>query len=192
MLVFFLILIFLAIGIIVYYLFYRTPDPPIPPDHPGPPGNPPDAPLAPAGGTIIDCAKYGNLTAAGGLTCPTGTQDYGGYCYTDVWTAGGGTKTAVCTVDYGPPYTTYSTHCGIGIYYLNYGDPCPMVGPGYYKTAVCTCQYKGLITGYANCQSQGYPSQCPIGSDSYEGSTCYSNPCPTGYTRTGRCSCAPA
>src|SRR5436189_805486 len=87
----------------------------------------PDVPINPAGGSIVDCTKYGTL-ATGSYTCPPGTIETGGVCYTDNWTANGGTKTAVCTVAY-PGNTQLYTKCGIGIYDLAYGAPCKMLGP---------------------------------------------------------------
>ncbi len=64
---------------------------------------------------------------------------FGGVCYFDTWTKQGETKTAICTVSFGL-YEGVHTECGIGIYNSNMGYPCPMVGPGYHKTAVRTCQ----------------------------------------------------
>lgn len=156
--------------------------------------NVPDVPLNPAGGSIVDCDKYGTL-ATGGYSCAPGALEYGGVCYTDNWTMNGGTKTAVCTVEY-PGSTQLYTKCGIGIYNLDYGAPCTMLGPGWFKTAACTCQSGGEVTTVAGglyCQSQGLPSNCPVGSDGVNGASapCFSQPCPSGYKRTGRCTCSP-
>ena len=148
-------------------------------------------PAAPSGPPITDCTRFNaNQATVGqlnGPVCPTGTEKYGGICYTDTWTAEGGTKTAVCTVDWGT-YGGVYTQCGIGIYDLNYGDPCPMVGPGYHKTAWCTCQLRGPITAGQYCQSEGGPSQCPEGWDFF-GGICTQAACPSGTTRTGICTC---
>jgi len=179
------IIIVLVVGYYIY-LYIEKPIPPVPPPSGG---TIPDAPINPVSGTLTDCAKYG--TPVTPTACPAGTQEYAGYCYTDVWSQYGGTKTAVCTVDY-PGGIYLHTQCGIGIYYLNIGDPCPMVGDGWFKTATCTCQYGGPITSSEYCQSRGKPSVCPSGSDTIPGaSSCYSTACPVGYVRTGRCTCSP-
>lgn len=138
-----------------------------------------------------DCSTYAAqhaiLGTPDGPQCPTGTQVYGGVCYKDVWTENGGTKVAVCSVYYGT-YGGVVTECGVGIFDLDYGAPCPMVGPDYYKTAVCTCQYKGEITGAIYCQDEGIADICQPGWDYFEG-ICYFQSCPEGYFRSEICSC---
>ena len=180
-----LIIVLLLFLALLFYWLYS--DKPIPTPSNG--GNAiPDTPFPTPTGSITDCNRFGNLSS-GSPVCREGTQQWGGTCYTDVWSQAGGQKTAVCTVSYGS-YGGVYTKCGIGIYDLNIGDPCPMVGPGYYKTAVCTCQLLGSITADQYCQSQGPPSQCPTGTDGIQG-LCYTAPCPAGYKRTGRCTCSP-
>lgn len=184
----------LAIVLLVFLvalLYWLYSDKPIPaPPSGGGGGNAiPDTPIPTPTGSITDCNRFGNLSTASPV-CREGTQIWNGTCYTDVWSQAGGQKTAICTVSYGS-YGGVYTKCGIGIYDLNIGDPCPMVGPGYYKTAVCTCQLQGSITAGQYCQSQGAPTQCPSGTDGIQG-LCYSAPCPSGYKRTGRCTCSPA
>ena len=138
-----------------------------------------------------DCGTYATRSAALGTEfgpqCPTGTQVYGGVCYEDVWTENGGVKVAVCSVYYGE-YGGVVTRCGVGIYDLEYGAPCPMIGPDYYKTAVCTCQYKGEITGSIYCQDKGIADICQPDWDYFEG-ICYYQSCPEGYFRSEICSC---
>jgi len=167
--------------------------------------NPSDAKLAninpllsslgpsPAGGAITNCSMFAAQRAVRGAPngpmCKTGTQEFGAICYTDVWTNRGGTKTAVCTVDYGP-FGGVVTRCGVGIAALNIGDPCPMIGQDYYKTAVCTCQLKGVITASQYCQSQGMPDQCPPGWD-FLADNCFAEACPNGFVRTEVCTCTP-
>jgi hypothetical protein len=145
---------------------------------------------------ILDCFFYGYANFIGdadGPVCKPGDSDYGGVCYTDTWTANGGSKTAVCTVSYPDISPFLITKCGIGIYNLDYGQPCDLIpdwpyGKGYFKTAVCTCQGGGTVTGSYYCQNQGFPDVCPAGTDYYE-SACYSSACPAGTTRTGICGC---
>jgi len=182
-------LIIILIIFIAAMLYWLYSDKPVPTPPPGGGGSSiPDTPVPTPTGSITDCNKFGTLSTASPV-CREGTQIWNGTCYTDVWSQAGGTKTALCTVSYGP-YNGVYTKCGIGIYDLNYGDPCPMVGPGYYKTAVCTCQLQGDITAGQYCQSQGPPTQCPSGTDGIQG-LCYTAPCPAGYKRTGRCTCSP-
>ncbi len=139
------------------------------------------------------CSQFANTSAAlgteNGPNCPEGQNYYGGVCYTDYWTQQGGTKTAICTVDWGS-YGGIETDCFIGIQDLSIGDDCPMVGPGYHKTAICTCQLRGIVTAAKYCQSQGIATTCKPGWD-YYGSVCYQDPCPEGYYRSAICTCAP-
>src|SRR5437868_12747099 len=53
----------------------------------------------------IDCSRFGQ--SQGLPDCPTGTQNILGICYTDTWSASGGTHSnAICHVDYiDCPYT---------------------------------------------------------------------------------------
>ena len=183
-----LIIIFVVIGIIIYYLYFNNPAI-APASLTKPLSDNPLEPLSP--GAMVDCDQFGHNIGA--PACKTGTQGFtlagNTHCYKDVWSAQGGTKTAICTIDWGT-YGGVVTRCGIGIYDLNIGDPCPMVGPGYYKTAVCTCQFKGVITSSQYCQSESLPDQCPAGSDLFAGN-CYARTCPTGFKRTARCVCSP-
>src|SRR5438270_2769619 len=102
---------------------------------------------------LTDCAKYGvihTIGTTGGPQCSPGAQEYGGVCYTDVWTKNNGKKTAVCTVEYPGSYSLV-TDCFLGIGNLYIGDACDTLagwtaGPNYYKTAVCTCERGGPIT----------------------------------------------
>jgi hypothetical protein len=182
--IFFILIIVIIVFIILYFRtsgilpFGNITTPPIQNITPAPENIiPPTA--------ISDCSVYAaTVTPA---TCPTGDAPFGDICYKDVWSSMGGTKTAICTVDYGS-YGGVYTECGIGIYYLNYGDPCPMVGPGYFKTAVCTCQLRGAITSSQYCQADGLQRTCPMDADSFQGS-CYKAKCPDGYFRCGACSC---
>jgi hypothetical protein len=141
---------------------------------------------------VTSCSTYANTSAAlgteNGPNCPSGQEYYGGVCYTDYWTEKGGEKTAVCTVSWGE-YGGVFTECGIGIYDLNFGDECPMVGPGYHKTAVCTCQLRGVVTAAKYCEDQGIARTCKEGWD-YYGSVCYQDPCPEGRHRSAICTCA--
>ena len=142
--------------------------------------------------TITDCASYGNIIKPD-LHCPAGKALFGGFCYDDIWTVNGGTKTAICTVDYGS-FRGVHTECGIGIYYLNYGAPCPMLGPGYFKTAVCSCQLGGVVTASDYCANPSKPTPCPVGTDFLNlaaplAPVCLGASCPTGYTRTDVCVC---
>lgn len=158
---------------------------------PNPPPNPPNPP-PPSGGSITDCSKYGAqgtpVGQPGGPMCAPGTVLWNGVCDKDLWTQYGGVKTAVETVYYGP-YGGVKTKCGIGIYDLDYGAPCPMFGPGYFKTAVCTCQYKGYITTANYNQKVGVPDTCAADSDYFKG-YCVKQACPSGYKRTGPCTCS--
>lgn len=150
-----------------------------------------------ASAPTTSCTTYAHTSAAlgteNGPGCAAGQDYYGGVCYNDYWTAEGGTKTAICTVDYGP-YGGVFTECGIGIFDLNQGDTCPaslspQLGTGWHKTAVCTCQYKGIVTASKYCQSAGIAQTCKPGWD-YYGSVCYQDPCPDGYYRSAICTCA--
>lgn len=182
------VVVVIAIVLVVIFLLFYPNTPVIQPINPVPPDKPLE-PIKP--GSTVDCEKYGNNI--GSPTCKEGTEAFRiagvSKCYKDVWSVSGGKKTAICTVDWGS-YGGIVTKCGVGIYYLNYGDPCPMIGENYYKTAVCTCQYKGVITASQYCQSEGFPDQCPTGSDLFAG-RCYANSCTDGYTRTARCTCEP-
>lgn len=147
---------------------------------------------------IWDCPKYGNphsLGLDGGPICDTGAESYGGVCYNDVWTANGGTKTAVCTVEY-PGSFEVVTNCFIGIQDIEQGAPCSDIpgwnrGPGWYKSAVCSCQHGGIVIAgmYCKIADEGTPRHCPDGSDYFE-SECWSEACPAGYKRTEFCSCS--
>lgn len=138
------------------------------------------------------CATYNNNSAAlgteNGPTCPEGQNYYKGVCYTDVWTKEGGVKTAVCTVDWGS-FGGVSTDCYIGIQDLFFGDDCPMVGPDYHKTAVCTCQLRGVVTAEKYCIDRGIATTCKPGWDFYA-SVCYQDACPSGTYRSALCTCA--
>lgn len=145
-----------------------------------------------------DCPKYGNphlIGEDGGPECEAGAEEYGGLCYVDTWTANGGRKTAVCTVEY-PGDSEVFTNCGGEIQALNIGDDCSTLpdwtrGPGWYKTAVCTCQQGGSITAAQYCvlAPQQTPNVCPEGSDYFE-SACYTDACPEGTVRTEICTCS--
>jgi len=139
-----------------------------------------------------DCGKYASESAAVGTThgpkCGPGSELFGGVCYKDTWTEQGGKKTAICTVDFGK-YEGVYTKCDIGIYYLNYGDTCTMVGPDYRKTAVCTCQKNGIVTSSQFCRDTGIPRVCEPGWDFY-GSVCWKAACPEGRHRSAICTCA--
>lgn len=145
-----------------------------------------------------DCPKYGNMHAIGsegGPICDSGAESYGGVCYNDVWTENGGVKTAVCTVKY-PGSGDLFTNCGGEIQALSMGDDCSTLpdwtrGPGWYKTAVCTCQQGGLITADQYCvlADNQEPKNCPEGSDYFE-SACYTEACPSGLKRTEICTCS--
>jgi len=80
------------------------------------------------------------------------------------------------------------TDCFIGIQDLSMGDKCTMLGPGWHKTAVCTCQYKGVVTASKYCEDQGIAKTCKQGWD-YYGAVCYSDACRDGYHRTAICTC---
>lgn len=146
------------------------------------------------------CASSAAIGQPGGPTCGTG-KEYGGICYEDTWstnkngTPTGGVKTAICTVKY-PGDSSLFTNCGGEIQALNMGDSCSDLpdwtrGPGWYKTALCTCQYGGIVTASKYCQEtpDKYPIICPSGSDFYDG-VCYKEACPEGYYRSAVCSCA--
>jgi len=134
------------------------------------------------------CAESAALGTENGPGCEPGKNYLGGLCYTDYWTAEGGEKTAVCTVNYGT-YGGLVTDCFIGIQDLSIGDKCTMVGPGYHKTAVCTCQKKGIVTAAKYCESPTIPETCKPGWD-YYGTVCYKNACPAGSKRTSICGCS--
>lgn len=148
---------------------------------------------------ITDCSKYGKINTIGnpgGPTCDPGASEYLGLCYNDVWTKEGGVKTAVCTVEYNESFDTY-TECGIGIYDLYIGDACDKakdwpknMGPGWHKTAACTCQRGGVVTASQYCQlaKENFPYNCPKGSDYFE-SACYTDACPPLYQRSEICTC---
>jgi hypothetical protein len=158
---------------------------------------PPLAPVVPVGPSTptTDCARFAVSVAKigepNGPTCPTGSQIWAGQCYKNIWSVDGGTKTATCRINYGS-YGGVQTKCGVGVYNLDYGAPCPAVdnyfGPGYHKTAVCTCQFRGVVTGAANCKPVGPPNVCPTGWDFF-GGACYQTPCPANAIRTGPCTC---
>lgn len=178
------IIFVIVVAVLVYYFYHDTPAPP-----PSPPSDTPLKPISP--GSIVNCEEFGH--DIGAPICGPGTQGYtiasSTSCYKDVWSANGGKKVAICSVYWGA-YGGVYTKCGIGIYDLNIGDPCTMVGPNYYKTAVCTCQYKGEITSDKYCEYVGLPDQCPPGSEFFAG-RCFSKPCPVGFKRTARCTCEP-
>jgi len=138
-----------------------------------------------------NCFKYARESAAigteNGPGCAAGDAQYGGVCYVDNWTQGGGKKTAVCTVDWGS-YGGVVTNCSIGIQNLNIGDECPMLGTGYHKTATCTCQLRGVVTASKYCINRGIAKTCKQGWD-YYGGVCYADACPDGYKRTAVCTC---
>lgn len=148
---------------------------------------------------ITNCAVYGTIHTigeAGGPICDPGAESYGGLCYNDVWTEEGGTKTAICTVEYPQDYHLY-TDCSVGIQDLYIGDACdkatgwpPNMGLGWHKTALCTCQQGGVVTASQYCvlSSDPTPIHCPDGSDYFE-SACYSTACPSGYKRSEICTC---
>ena len=141
---------------------------------------------------ITSCSTYAHTSAAlgteNGPGCNQGDEYYGGVCYKDYWTQEGGVKTAVCIVDWGT-FGGVSTDCFIGIQDLSIEDDCPMLGTGYHKTAICTCQFKGVVTAAKYCQDQGIAKTCKPGWDYFE-SICYQDPCPEGYYRSEICTCA--
>ena len=180
-----LVIIFLVIIVaVVWYVWFYEPTQPL--DDIIVPGAPPS-------GSITNCSTYEakviSIGEPGGPECKPGTVLWDGLCYKDLWTQAGGVKTGYDRVYYGP-YGGVKTKCGIGIYYLQYGAPCPMIGPDYYKTAVCTCQYKGSISASLYNQSEGLPDTCPVGSDAFK-HKCFIAPCPSGYKRTAECVCSP-
>jgi hypothetical protein len=157
------IAIVIAAIILVVVIVVLSESPPAPPPDPPTPPDPPGSPvLEPIGPTYTTPA-----------TCGPGTVEWSGNCYKDLWTAQGGIKTSFDSVYYGP-YGGVKTKCGIGIYYLKIGEPCPMIGPNYYVTAVCTCQYKGSISSALYNQYTGKPTTCPTGSQFFKGKCYYS------------------
>ena len=179
------VIIVIIIAVVLYFYFRSPPSPPSPP----PPSTVPFGTISvPANlpNTLTDCGHFGNSVPSGTF-CPAGKADFQGICYDDTWSANGGTKTSICTVDYGPFQQLY-TECGIGIYDLDYGAPCTMIGPKFFKTAVCTCQQGGVVTAADYCRNPSRPVSCPPGTDAF-GGACYGASCPTGYHRTDRCTC---
>ena len=139
---------------------------------------------------ITDCGKFtaerGTVGTTHGPKCGPGKEMYGGVCYDDTWTAKGGRKTAVCTVSYG---TYHGVKSAWAVWYLYQGDPCPMFGEGYHKTAIYTCQKDGSVTAAQYCRRPSIPRTCEKGWD-YYGSICYKEACPEGYYRSAICTCA--
>lgn len=149
---------------------------------------------------ITDCSKYGKAQLP---SCPEGTQEFAGICYTDNWTKNGGKKTAICSVSYpgdGSLYTNCTGDIGAQIRGIYTGDICSNLSlwdhtdrPGLWvKTAYCTCQRGGTtvtVPGGYNCEGAKLPNVCPSDTDFFEG-VCYGGKCPEGYTRTEICTCA--
>ena len=142
---------------------------------------------------ITDCSLFASKSAAigteNGPKCLPGTEEFEEICYKDVWTAEGGEKVAVCTVNWGQFGGTV-TNCDIGIQKLSIGAPCPMVGEGYHKTEVCTCQLRGEVTAELYCQDEGVPNICKKDWDFF-GEKCYFHSCPDNWKRTEICTCTP-
>ena len=140
-----------------------------------------------------NCSEFASDSAAigteNGPKCPPGTDEYVGVCYKDVWTAEGGEKVAVCSVYWGV-FDGVVTDCSIGIQNLSFGDPCPMVGEDYHKTALCTCQLRGEVTASLYCQDEGIATICKKDWDYFE-AICYFHSCPSNLRRTEICTCAP-
>lgn len=142
-----------------------------------------------------DCAKYASKTSL--PSCATGDQEYGGICYTDNWTANGGTKTSLCGVSYPGDGSVY-LNCEGTINTISIGQSCSALsdwtrGPGWYKSSLCTCQKGGTIItppGGYYCEGSKLPLICPSDTDFFEG-VCYSAPCPQGTRRSEICTCEP-
>ena len=142
------------------------------------------------------CATRADIGDPGGPTCRPGAVEFEGICYVDKWTQYGGVKTAPLTVEY-PGDSALFTNCGGEIQALNQGDTCSNLpdwtrGPGWFKTAVCTCQHGGIVTAaqYGIEDVEPYPTHCPPDADFY-GGICYKEKCPNGTYRSYVCTCTP-
>lgn len=144
---------------------------------------------------ITDCAVYGNPNLPG---CPTGKAEYGGVCYTDNWTALGGTKTLLCTVSYKGDGSTFTPPTYVqAIYDLDTGMSCDNIkggptGTGWIKNIDLqsqTCQRGGSITAEYYCADSSLPNTCAADEDFFEG-VCYKSKCPSGYIRSEICTCS--
>ena len=151
-----------------------------------------------------DCSRFGQ--SQGLPDCPAGTQNILGICYTDTWSASGGTHSdAICHVDYiDCPYTG-CTHF-IGSSDLPDGTVCNSLnipgwddthfGPGWYLTGVGITKYCHRGGDYGvYCEDAGIPGDignCTIG-DKYGGVCWGPEKCSdSGLDRYAICTCVPA
>lgn len=144
-----------------------------------------------------DCQPLGSPTGPG---CHEGYDYYGGVCYVDRWTKFGGTKTAVCSVEYPGECSGAGYGCYVDITQeLPPGTECTAdnipgwsSGEGYFVVNGITTNYcakGGTHEIWCDRGTQGGAADvCPNGGDYFEG-WCCPNKCPAGQTRTEYCIC---
>jgi hypothetical protein len=117
------------------------------------------------------------------MTCPDGKQLYGGLCYKSC--PAGSTRRAVCTCGFGS-YGGVRTNCFAtpSIIKLKLGEVCTNYGPEYRKTALCTCQKRGLVTSCALWGDATTPAYGCLAGYEKSGLLCYPY-CNEGYHGVG-------
>lgn len=145
------------------------------------------------------CSPCTPVGETGGPECPDGYEMYGGVCYLDRWTEFGGTKTAVCSVEY-PGCSGAGYGCTVDITEnLPAGTPCNNSniagwnsGDGYFVVngySTNYCAKGGTHDIWCDESTEGGdPTVCPDNADYFEGWCCTAK-CPSGTRRTEFCIC---